>query len=168
MKKGKDTYSRDARIFIDGCQGLGAARTGVYNVIIDFIYLRDGKTLRDDRHLAGLMGESLRLIRSLTDQLIELGKLDFDGEYLTNKKASEQIQREKQFKISAKKFGRKGAEKRVRLNKNNDLQNDTLKGPLARARAREIDINQINKLTDTPPGPRSTNSTVNVRTPLNG
>lgn len=80
--RGLPWYKRDPVRFLDGVQGLGPDLIGAYAVVLDLIYARDGKTRRDDRHLAGILGCSKRLARSLTDRLIEAGKIVQRGEWL--------------------------------------------------------------------------------------
>ncbi|MCU0912302.1 MAG: YdaU family protein [Rhodobacteraceae bacterium] len=82
-----DWYKRDPVDFLNGVQGMSPELIGTYAVLIDLFYSRGGGTRRDDRHLAGLMGCSVRLARSLTDRLIELGKIEVDGEFITNSRA---------------------------------------------------------------------------------
>jgi uncharacterized protein YdaU (DUF1376 family) len=77
-------YKRDPIRFIDGAQGLGPDAIGAYAILIDLMYARGGKTARDDRHLAGILGCSVRLARALTDRLIKAGKVTERDGYLTN------------------------------------------------------------------------------------
>ena len=76
MKRGQDWYKRDPIAFMDAVQGMSPEVIGAYAVIIDLLYARAGETPRDDHHLAGIMGCSTRKAKSLTDTLIEKGKIE--------------------------------------------------------------------------------------------
>lgn len=82
MDEGLDWYKRFPRLFLDGVQGLGPEAIGAYAVLLDLIYARGGYSRRDDRHLAGILGCSVRKARALTDALIEAGKVDVEGAFL--------------------------------------------------------------------------------------
>lgn len=155
MRKGRDEYTRDARLFYDGVQGMTPELAGVYNTLVDLIYLRDGETERDDRALAGHLHSSTRKIRALTEQLINCGKLEFDGVYLRNKKATLILQKNRFRASSARQSRKKIAEKKADSRKNNDLGGEyVFCGADSRGgatRTRERDINQITNLRDTPP-----------------
>ena len=122
MDRGLDWYRRDPIAFIDGAQGMGPERIGAYAIIIDLIYARAGRTRRDDRHLAGVLGCSVRMARSLTSQLIELGKLSEtpDG-WLLNATASSDAKSRRERSEKAAKAGRKGGEMSGRSRKNKAL-----------------------------------------------
>jgi uncharacterized protein YdaU (DUF1376 family) len=93
VRQGLQWYHRYPIAFLDGVQGLGPELIGAYAVLIDLIYARDGNTVRDDRHLAGIMGCSPQKARFLTNKLIEKNKITVseDGT-LSNPRADQQIQ----------------------------------------------------------------------------
>lgn len=120
-RRGDTWYKREPQAFLDGVQGMGPELIGAYTVILDLMYARDGNVLRDDRHLGGVLGCSKRKAASLTDQLIEAGKIGFCGGNLTNSRAFREIlERRKQRETSAK-GGRIKHENASRLNKNKEL-----------------------------------------------
>ena len=84
MDRGLDWYKRDPIQFLDGVQGMGPELIGAYAVIIDLLYARAGQTPRDDRHLSGVLGCSLRKATSLTDQLILKDKISVQDGFITN------------------------------------------------------------------------------------
>lgn len=131
MRQGLDWYKRDPRAFIDGIQGLGPELIGAYAVILDLIYARGGATTADPRHLAGVLGCSLRKARALVEALIEAEKIaEIDGEW-TNKRASieceNQLKTRRKLAESGAKGGRKVVENRSEANENKDLAQATLK-----------------------------------------
>lgn len=121
MRQGMGWYKRYPHDFLDGIQGLGPELIGAYSVILDLIYARDGDTPRDDRHLAGLMGCSLRKARALTDHLLELGKLSVRDGFITNSRAETELKLTRNRREASAKGGRSKPEKRADTSKNNNL-----------------------------------------------
>lgn len=114
-------YKRDPQAFLGGVQGMGPELIGVYAVILEIIYARHGDMPRDDRHLSGVLGCSIRKARSLTEQLIALEKIRIEDGKIVNRRASETIlERKKQRETNAKPT-RNGDENEPTLNENNHL-----------------------------------------------
>lgn len=92
MRQGLPWYKRHPHAFLDGVQGLGPDLIGAYAVLIELIYARDGNTVRDDHHLAGIMGCTKGRAGRLTDKLIAKGKIKVsDDGTLSNPRADQQI-----------------------------------------------------------------------------
>ena len=121
MRQGLDWYKREPRAFLDGVQGMGPELIGAYAVLLDLIYARGGETLRDDRHLSGVLGCSTRKAKALTDQLVALGKVSLRDGFVTNSKAEKVVKQSRNVRETNAKHGRMGAEKRHGSPKNNDL-----------------------------------------------
>lgn len=107
-------YKRDPQAFLGGVQGMGPELIGAYAVIIEILYARHGDMPRDDRHLSGVLGCSIRKARALTEQLIALEKIQIIGGKIVNRKAAEVIgerrkQREKYVKPTRNDHEIKGA-----------------------------------------------------------
>ncbi len=114
-------YKRDPQAFLGGVQGMGPELIGAYAVILEIIYARHGDMPRDDRHLSGVLGCSIRKARSLTEQLIALEKIRIEDGKIVNRRACETIfERKKQRETNAKPT-RNGDENGPTLNENNDL-----------------------------------------------
>lgn len=114
MRQGQQWYRRYPHAFIDGVQGMGPEMIGAYAVLIELIYARDGNTVRDDRHLAGVLGCSKRLAKSLTDKLVAKGKIvvSEDG-VLSNPRAAHELQHKEETSEKRADAGRKsGAARR--------------------------------------------------------
>lgn len=87
---------------------MGPELIGAYAVLIELIYARDGSTVRDDRHLAGVLGCSKRLAKSLTDKLIARGKIVVsDDGVLSNPRAAHQLQHKEEISEKRADAGRK-------------------------------------------------------------
>ena len=110
-------YKRDPRDFLEGVQGMGPDLIGAYAVILDILYARHGEMPRDDRHLAGVLGCSIRKARSLTEQLLAIKKIEIEGGNIVNERALREI---KERETNAKPT-RNGDENGPTLNENNDL-----------------------------------------------
>lgn len=120
--RGLSWYKRDPIAFLDDVQGMGPELIGAYAVIMDLVHARAGETPRDDRHLAGLLGCSIRKARALTDTLAARGKIEIRGEFIVN---SDVLQAEKQRRNqreSDAKPTRNDAEIAPAPNKNNSLR----------------------------------------------
>ena len=103
-------YKRYPRDFLDGVQGMGPELIGCYTVILDLMYARDDDFLRrDDRHLAGILGCSIRKARTLTNQLIERMKLaeTADG-FIVNSRAKSELKLARNHREMCVKGGRNG------------------------------------------------------------
>ena len=121
MRPADTWYKRDPKAFLEGAQGMGPELIGAYAVIIDILYARGGDMPRDDRHLSGVLGCSLRKAKALTEALIDLGKLGVEGEKITNRRASIEIAERKKQRETAPKTARKVSENEVTPNENNVL-----------------------------------------------
>lgn len=100
-------YKRYARDFLDGVQGMGPELIGAYTVILDLMYARGEDFLRrDDRHLAGLMGCSIRKARALTDSLIDIKKIEFHDGFIANSRAKSELKLTRNQREACVKGGR--------------------------------------------------------------
>jgi uncharacterized protein YdaU (DUF1376 family) len=114
-------YKRDPQKFLGGVQGMGPELIGAYAVILDLIYAREGDYPRDDRHLSGVLGCSIRKARALTEDLLDLGKIRIRDGKITNHVADGLIfERKKQRETNAKPTRNK-RENDLTLSKNNGL-----------------------------------------------
>ena len=118
---GPGWYKRDPKDFLEDVQGLGPELIGAYAVILDLIYARDGNLPRDDRHLAGVMGCSIRKARALTDDLIAAKKLTEADGRLTNGRADKEIFERKKWLEKSAKGGRSKAENASADNEINEI-----------------------------------------------
>lgn len=108
-------YKRYPRDFIEGTIGLSFELKATYSIILDLIYMQGGNLPDDPRYISGLLGVSVRKWNSLRSQLVDAGKIQITGEFLTNYRAVTELE-------SLSKYQDKQAENRSRPNKNKDLQ----------------------------------------------
>lgn len=100
-------YKRFPRDFLDGCIGMSLEVKGAYAVVLDLIYMRDGKLPDDERYIAGQLGCSVRKWNSIKSELIQRGKLVVESGFISNFRADFLLEetrkyRDKQAEIAAK------------------------------------------------------------------
>jgi uncharacterized protein YdaU (DUF1376 family) len=84
-------YKRFPRDFLDGTIGLCLETKGAYAIVLDLIYMRDGRLSDDARYIAGQLGCSVRKWTAIRKELLEAGKIqcangiisNFRADYLT-------------------------------------------------------------------------------------
>lgn len=108
-------YKRYPRDFIEGSVGMSFELKGAYAILLDLIYMQGGELPDDPRYISGLLGVSVRKWNALRSDLIEVGKIQVIGKFLTNYRAVSELE-------SLRKLQDKQAENRARPNKNNNLQ----------------------------------------------
>lgn len=79
--------------WLAGTRSLTAAETGIYITIICMIYEKGGPIEMPRRRLARLCGTTASAMNRALDVLIETGKLDQDGEKLSNARALLEIEK---------------------------------------------------------------------------
>ena len=112
-------YKAYPRDFIEGTIGMPFEIKCAYRVILDLIYMQGGQLPDDPRYISGLLGCSVRKWNSIRNSLVEMGKLQVIGKFLTNYRAVSELE-------TLSKYQDKQAENASDLNKNKDLQNRSL------------------------------------------
>jgi len=107
-------YKRYPRDLIEGTLGMPFEEKVTYAFVLDLIYLQQGNLPDDSRYIAGLLGVSVRKWNSLREKLIERGKIQVIGEFLTNYRAVIELE-------SLGKYQDKQAENRSGASKNKEL-----------------------------------------------
>lgn len=147
-----DWYKHDPQAFLIGVQGMGPDVIGAYIVILDLIYARGGEMRRDDHHLSGILGCSKRLAKSLTDRLIEAGKISFDGELLTNFRAETELNAQRMVSERRSNAQRVRRENEAKSNENNDIVDKRISlKPYREEERREEDISSLRSLISSEP-----------------
>lgn len=108
-------YKAYPRDFIEGTIGMPFELKGAYRLVLDLIYMQGGNLPDDPRYISGLLGCSIRRWNSMRLQLVEMGKLQVNGELLTNYRAVTEVE-------TLAKLQRKQAENASGSRKNKDLQ----------------------------------------------
>jgi hypothetical protein len=92
-ERGADWYKREPRAFLEGIRQMSEREIAVYSVILDLIYDGGHRTRNDPKHIASYFSDvGSAAVRRAIQCLIAAGKLELDGDFLTNKKG--EIRRE--------------------------------------------------------------------------
>jgi len=81
-------YKRFPRDFLEGTIGLSFEVKGAYAIVLDLIYMRDGRLADDARYIAGQLGCSVRKWTAIRQELIEVGKLTAKDGIISNFRAN--------------------------------------------------------------------------------
>lgn len=140
-------YKRYPRKFFDATIGWNWEEKSIYGLVIDLIFMLDGKLPDDARYIAGQLGCSVRKWNSIREKLIISGKLEVKNEIISNKTADDLL-------IEQRSYRDKKAENRSRPNKNKDVKSrpstvsrdkkikdkkDTISDEIVSQKARPID-----------------------------
>lgn len=112
-------YKAYPRDFIEGTIGMPFEVKCAYRVVLDLIYMQGGDLPDDPRYISGLLGCSIRKWKSIRETLIQMGKVEVSGEFLTNKRARNELE-------TLAKLQDKQRENAVAPRKNNNLQKPPL------------------------------------------
>ena len=85
-------YKAYPRDFIEGTIGMPFEIKCAYRVVLDLIYMQGGELPDDARYISGLLGCSVRKWKSIRSVLVEAGKIQVSGEFLTNKRARKELE----------------------------------------------------------------------------
>jgi uncharacterized protein YdaU (DUF1376 family) len=80
-------YKRFPRDFLEGTIGLSFEVKGAYAIVLDLIYMRDGRLPDDARYIAGQLGCSVRKWTAILSELVTAGKLHVTDGVITNFRA---------------------------------------------------------------------------------
>lgn len=122
MKNGLPYYKAYPRDFIEGTVGMPFEIKCAYRVILDLIYMQGGNLPDEPRYISGLLGCSIRKWKSIRASLIDAGKIEAAGEFLTNKRADKELE-------TLAKYQEKQSEKASKPRKNKGLQQPQLSQP---------------------------------------
>ena len=104
-------YPRD---FVEGTVGMAFELKGAYRLLIDLIYMQDGKLPDDARYISGLLGCSVRKWNSYREKLISMGKIKAENEIISNFRADKEL-------VISRTLRDKNAESASKRWKNNNL-----------------------------------------------
>lgn len=108
-------YKRFPRSFFEGTIGMSFEVRAAYGLVLDMIYMSDGRLPDDPRYISGLLGCSVRKWNSIRSELIERGKLQCENGIISNFRADYLCEEQR-------KYQEKQSENRSKANKNSDLK----------------------------------------------
>lgn len=85
-------YKAYPRDFIEGTIGMHFEIKCAYRVVLDLIYMQGGELPDDPRYISGLLGCSIRKWKCIRNALVELGKLQVTGAFLTKERAVSELE----------------------------------------------------------------------------
>lgn len=109
-------YKAYPRDFIEGTIGMPFEVKCAYRVVLDLIYMQGGNLPDDARYISGLLGCSIRKWTSIRAALLEVGKLQVSGQFLTNYRAVSELETLSKLQ-DTKRENRAGYRKKQRLRK---------------------------------------------------
>lgn len=107
-------YKRFPRDFLEGSIGMSLETKGAYAIVLDLIYMRDGRLPDDARFIAGQLGCSVRKWSAIREELIARGKLKVEEGFISNFRADYLLEETRKYQDNQ-------AEKAGRPRKNKDL-----------------------------------------------
>lgn len=107
-------YKAYPRDFFEGTIGMPFEMKGGYRIILDLIYMQSGDLPDDARYIAGLLGCSVRKWKSIRIFLINAGKIQVNGDFISNSRARVELE-------TLSKLQDKQRENRTGPNKNKGL-----------------------------------------------
>ena len=133
---GPPYYKRYPRDFIEGTIGMSFELKMTYSFVLDLIYIQNGELPDDSRYISGLLGCSVKKWNLLRKQLLEIGKIEVSGEFLTNYRALTELE-------SWRKYSEEQAKKGRKTKKNNDLRKTTAAQRLSQSEPESEDITNV-------------------------
>jgi len=107
-------YRRFPRDFVEGTVGMPFDLKGAYSILLDLIYMQDGRLPDDARYIAGLLGCSVKAWNGYRLRLLAMGKIVSDGEIISNFRANLELDKVAEIR-------RTKSENRAGKSKNKDL-----------------------------------------------
>ena len=115
---------------------------GAYSILLDLIYIRDGKLPDDPHFICGHLGCSVRKWNVLRGELIDAGKIVASGGFITNKRADQLVMATRGSgdypEIISGKSGDNNEIKSTTYNENSDLQ-----APLSHSHSQKQNISTV-------------------------
>jgi uncharacterized protein YdaU (DUF1376 family) len=140
-------YKRYPRDFIEGTIGMPFEEKAAYGLVLDLIYMQNGRLPDDPRYIAGLLGLSVRRWNAIRASLLASGKLQIIGGSLTNYRAIIELQ-------NLGKFQDKQAENGRQPKKNNALHKPSLEFGLNHTESEpDTEVGREGLSKDNPPPP---------------
>lgn len=109
MRSGAEWYKREPVAFLGGVQGLTTRQIAVYTIVLDLIYEHGGSINNDPKWIAGWFSDmGSAAVRATISELVNLGKLEFEGEKLTQRRAKNEAKTRQKLRENRGKTGQKG------------------------------------------------------------
>lgn len=90
-------YKRFPRDFLEGTVGMTLELKGAYGIVLDLIYMRDGRLEDDARYISGQLGCSVRAWNTIRESLIQRGKIQAENGIISNFRADYLVEEQRSF-----------------------------------------------------------------------
>lgn len=107
-------YKAYPRDFLEGTIGMPFEVKAAYRLLLDLIYMQDGRLTDDARYISGHLGVTVRKWNIIRSELIERGKIQIISGFIANYRADKELE-------TSRKFQENQAEKAAKPKKNNGL-----------------------------------------------
>jgi len=91
MRNGLPYYKAYPRDFMEGTIGMPFELKGAYRLLLDLIYMQAGRLFDEPKYISGHLGCSVRAWGNYRAALVKLGKIQVDGEFISNFRATLEI-----------------------------------------------------------------------------
>ncbi|SDY48746.1 Protein of unknown function [Jannaschia faecimaris] len=109
MKHGSDWYKRYPNDHLGGIQGLSVKEHAVYSIVLDLIYSHGGSVNDDPGWISGWIKDlGPSATRNTINSLVARGKLDREGDQLTQKRATIEAKTKEDLSETRQGAGKKG------------------------------------------------------------
>ncbi len=109
MRNGAEWYKREPVAFLGGVQGMTTRQVAVYTIVLDLIYGHGGSINNDPKWISGWFSDmGSAAVRATIAELVVLGKLEFDGDKLTQRRAKNEAKTRQKLRENREKTGKKG------------------------------------------------------------
>jgi len=152
-RRGANWYKREPHAYLGGVRGLTERQHAVYGVVLELIYDGGGRCPDDPKWIAGWFANiGAAAVRRTILELVGLGKLQAEGDMLTNKRAKNEAKTDQELRENRSKTGQKGgkisAELRSQAKENNKIDQPSASTMVQPEKIRE---DKIRKSTPKPP-----------------
>lgn len=86
-------YKAFPRDFIEGTIGMPGEMKCAYRLLLDLIYIQGGDLPDDPHYIGGNLGYSTRKWRKIRQFLIDAGKIEIKGEFITNPRVALEVEK---------------------------------------------------------------------------
>ena len=117
-------YKAYPRDFIEGTIGMAFELKGAYRLVLDLIYMQNGRLPDDARYISGQLGCTVRAWNGYREQLVKMGKLTVENGIISNFRASLELD-------NLAEISRKNAENGRLSHKNKGLGQAVAKRPVS-------------------------------------
>lgn len=135
-------YKAYPRDFIEGTIGIPFEVKAAYRLLLDLIYMQNGRLADDARYISGHLGLTVRKWNLIRSELVDLGKIQIISGFISNYRVDKELEISRKFQVNQ-------SEKASKSNKNKGLERAAAK-PARDNTEPDTDINTVANATVSP------------------